>query len=354
MRVRSFLGVVATLLAIATSTSVSVAGSDWPKSLTLVTGPPGGVYYVYGEALAQVLTEKLGIAVNPLPTQGSVQNVKLIESGGAQLGMTTMGVGLQGWNGTGDWTNGKQLRDMRALFPLYYTPFQAVVLQRSGGIATLAQLDKKRIGVGSRAGTGGTYMPAMLKVLGISAEINYGSFDNMATKLLAGRIDAVLTLLGTPVPGRSRMYRRRSRSHSSIFLPSKLKPCAKRCRSSALRRSRPGPTASWTRTMSPSECTISLSGEPIFPTILSTNWVKAVFENQPRLLKAHSSASETLPQNADKNTFLPFHPGAVRYYREIGNNIPDSRRFPRIDCSVARNSCPAWPCPIYCSIAPTG
>ena len=141
MRVRSFLGVVATLLAIATSTSVSVAGSDWPKSLTLVTGPPGGVYYVYGEALAQVLTEKLGIAVNPLPTQGSVHNVKLIESGGAQLGMTTMGVGLQGWNGTGDWTNGKQLRDMRALFPLYDTPFQAVVLQRSG----IATLDRRHL-----------------------------------------------------------------------------------------------------------------------------------------------------------------------------------------------------------------
>jgi uncharacterized protein len=52
--------------------------------------------------------------------------------------------------------------------------------------------------------------------------------------------------------------------------------------------------------------------------------VKAVFENQPRLLKAHSTASETLPQNVDKNTFLPFHPGAVRYYREIGTKIPET------------------------------
>jgi TRAP-type uncharacterized transport system substrate-binding protein len=43
--------------------------------------------------------------------------------------------------------------------------------------------------------------------------------------------------------------------------------------------------------------------------------VKAVFENQPRLLKAHSAASETVPRNVNKNTFLPFHPGAVRYYR---------------------------------------
>ena len=63
------------------------ADPDWPKSLTLATASPGGVYYVYGEALAQILTEKLGIPVNPLPTQGSIHNVKLLDSGGAQLGM---------------------------------------------------------------------------------------------------------------------------------------------------------------------------------------------------------------------------------------------------------------------------
>jgi uncharacterized protein len=28
-------------------------------------------------------------------------------------------------------------------------------------------------------------------------------------------------------------------------------------------------------------------------------------------------------QNADQDTFLPFHPGAIRYYREIGIKIPD-------------------------------
>jgi hypothetical protein len=79
------------------------------------------LYYVYGEALARILTEKLGITVNPLPTQGPVHNVKLVDSGAAQLGLITMGVGLQGWNGTGDWTNGKRFQDMRALFPMYDT-----------------------------------------------------------------------------------------------------------------------------------------------------------------------------------------------------------------------------------------
>jgi len=86
------------------------------------------------------------MTVNPLPSQGPAQNVKLLDSGGAQLGMITMGVGLQGWNGTGEWTGSKQFRNMRALFPMWGSLFQAVALQRSG-ITTFAQLDKKRISV---------------------------------------------------------------------------------------------------------------------------------------------------------------------------------------------------------------
>jgi TRAP-type uncharacterized transport system substrate-binding protein len=59
-RLMSFV-FVACLLAIGTSTHVQAASPDWPKSLTLGTASPGGLYYVYGEALAQILTEKLGI-----------------------------------------------------------------------------------------------------------------------------------------------------------------------------------------------------------------------------------------------------------------------------------------------------
>src|SRR6202051_3831946 len=116
------------LLAIWTSTTVPAASPDWPKSLTLGTASPGGVYYVYGDELAKILTDKLGISVNPLPTQGSIQNVKLLDSGGAQLGLITMSTGLEGWNGTGDWTKGARFRNIRALFPMYDNPFQAVVL----------------------------------------------------------------------------------------------------------------------------------------------------------------------------------------------------------------------------------
>jgi TRAP transporter TAXI family solute receptor len=322
MRLGSLFAVIGTLLAIATSTSVPAAGPDWPKSLTLGTASPGGVYYIYGEALAQILTEKLGITVNPLPTQGTVHNVKLVDSGGVQLGLITMGVGLHGWNGTGDWTNGKRLRNMRALFPMYDTPFQAVVRRRSG-IAALAELDKKRIGGGPRAGTSGTYVPEILKVLGIAAEISHGSWNVMLTELLAGHHDAFLTVIGAPMPAVQEAEAKEPLTFISLS-PEQIDAIRK-----AMPEFSPSKIAAGTyHFLEKDYVTIGVYnfaiGRADLPDDLVHDLVKAVHENQLRLVKAHSAARETLPQNVVKNTFLPFHPGAVRYYRETGTSIPDS------------------------------
>ena len=46
--------------------------------------------------------------------------------------------------------------------------------------------------------------------------------------------------------------------------------------------------------------------------------VRAVFENQDEMIEAHPAAAETVPSNLDRNLFIPLHPGAIRYYRQIG------------------------------------
>jgi uncharacterized protein len=312
----------ACLLATATSTSVPAAGPDWPKSLMLGTASPGGGFYIYGEELARLLTEKLGIDVNPFPTQGPVHNIKLLDSGGAQLGMITMGVGLQGWNGAGDWTNGKQFRNMLALFPMYGAPFQAVVLRRSG-ITTWAQLDKKTVHVGARAGSPAIYVPAILKVLGISAVFKYGVQKEMASDLVDGRIDAFVTMLPTPMPGIPEIEAKEPLTF--IGLSSEQIEAIRK----AMPELSPSKIAAGTyRALEKDYSTVDVFtftiGRTDLPDDLVYQLVKAVHENQPRLVKALSAARETVPQNVDKNTFLPFHPGAVRYYREIGTKIPDS------------------------------
>jgi len=311
----------ACLLAIWT-TGVPAAGPDWPKSLTLVTASPGGVYYIYGDELAKILTEKLGVTVNPLPTQGTVHNVLLVDNGTAQLGMITMGVGLEGWNGTGDWTKGKTYRQMRALFPMYDTPFQPAALRRSG-LTTLAELEHKRIGIGPRGGTSGTYIPQIVKALGISAEIINGPHELMAKELLAGRLDAYVSMLGAPTP----TFKTVEESEPITFLG--LSPQ----QTETLRKAMPELSETKIsvgtyRSLAKDYVTLGVYnfaiGRADLPDDLVYQLVKAAFENQPRLVKIHSAARETLPQNADKNTFMPFHPGAVRYYRETGIKIPDA------------------------------
>ena len=49
---------------------------------------------------------------------------------------------------------------------------------------------------------------------------------------------------------------------------------------------------------------------------------KAVLDNNEKMLTIHKGARTTLAENWDKNTFIPFHPGAAKYYEEKGIKIP--------------------------------
>jgi uncharacterized protein len=311
----------ACLLAIG-ATSVPAANPDWPKSLTLATASPGGLYYVYGETVTKLLTESLKITVDHLPTQGPAHNVKLVESGVAQLGLITMGVGLQGWNGTGDWTAGQRFRTMRALFPVYDTVFQFVTLRRSG-ITTLAQFSNQNIGVGPRAGTSGVYVPAMLAAIGISAKIGNGSFNTAAANLLEGRYDALVMAAGVPFPALKQAEAKEPLVFVSLT-PEQIEAIRKAMPELTISEIGSGAYSSLDKTYTTLGVYNFTIGRDDLPDDLVYQLVKAVFENQPRLVKATSAASETVPQNAVKNTFLPFHPGAVRYYREVGVKIPDA------------------------------
>ena len=319
-----FIGLVfaACLLPIWTSTTVPAANPDRPKSLTLATASPGGLYYVYGEAVAKILTESLKITVSQMPTQGPVHNVKLVESGGAQLGLITMGVGLQGWNGAADWTAGQRFRTMRALFPMYDTAFQFVTLRRSG-ITTVAQFNNRNVGVGPRAGTGGAYVPAMLAVIGISAKIGNGSFDSAVSDLLEGRFDALVMASGVPFPALKQAEAKEPLVFVSLT-PEHIEAIRKAMPEFTISEIGSGAYSSLDKTYTTLGVYNFAIGRDDLPDDLVYQLVKAVFENQPRLLKATSAASDTLPQNVVKDLFLPFHSGAVRYYREVGIKIPDA------------------------------
>jgi uncharacterized protein len=87
-----------------------------PESMTLITSSPGGVFYLYGHALAILLTKYVGATFIDQATPGSTQNVILLEQRKAMIGVMTMGVALQAWNGT-DWAKGTQYRSTERPIP---------------------------------------------------------------------------------------------------------------------------------------------------------------------------------------------------------------------------------------------
>src|SRR5918998_3597956 len=165
------------------------AEPHWPDALVLATASPGGTYHAYGAGLARVLTRELGTAVSMRETAGPSENIRLIEAGEAQIGFVTMGAALEGWSGKGDWTGGRQFRAIRAMFPMYDTPFHFVTRQDSG-IAHLSALDGKAVGVGPEGGTAATYVPRMLPKLGVQARLLARTRGQLAAALRSGEVDA--------------------------------------------------------------------------------------------------------------------------------------------------------------------
>jgi TRAP transporter TAXI family solute receptor len=289
--------------------------ANWPKSLTLATASVGGTYFIYGGVVAALLTEKVGVNVSTQQTQGPNQNMILVDAKNVELGMVTMGVALHGWNGTG-WAAGKKHANVRAAFPMYDTPFHFITTEKSG-IKSVAEMAGKNVGVGPRAGTCGTYFPLMFEALGIKVNIRNGPAADMAGQLGDGLLDVFAFCAGLPISAFSEIEATRP-VRFITFTDKELATIQQK-----LPEVSPAVIPKGTyRTLAEDQKTVGVFNFFVvhkdLPDDLVYEITKAVMENNARMVQGHGAAKETLPENAIKNTFLPFHPGAVRYFREKG------------------------------------
>jgi len=310
------LGSMAAMAAMSFSTAaVAQDKTGWPKGITMGTASVGGVYFVYGGVAANIMSQKAGINVSTQQTQGPNQNMILVNGKNIEIGMVTMGVAINGWKGTG-WAKGKQYNDVRAMFPMYDTPFSCVATERSG-VKSFADLNGKNVGVGPRAGTPGTYFPMIFEALGIKATIRNGGASDMASQLGDGLIDAFCFAAGNPIPAFSEIESQRPVN----FFAFSAEEIAK------VRKAIPEvavtviPAGTY-RTQKADMNTVGLFNFAVahkdLPDSLVYELTKAIMESNPEMVQGHAAAKETLPANAAKNDFLTFHPGAAKYFKEKG------------------------------------
>ena len=310
------LAAAAALALLATAAPSRAAEPHWPDHLTIATASPGGTYYVYGEGLAKILTRNLDLPVAMRPTDGPTQNIELLEAGEARIGFVTIGIALQAWNATGAWAGKKPARAMRAIFPMYDTPFQFMAFQEAN-IRSIGDMAGKRIGVGPRGGTSAAYFPEIFNTLKITATFVYGEWADLAAQMNARTIDVLAVGAGVPFPSFIELEAK-NRVRYVALTPENV--AALRLAMPELTPSRV-PAGTYPSLLRDYQ-TLGLYNVAVahadLPNDLVYNIVRIVFEKHEEMMEVHASAAATVPANMERTTFLPLHPGAIRYFRQIG------------------------------------
>ncbi len=298
--------------------------ADWPNSLTIGTASQGGTYFIYGNGLASYIAESLGVSATGEVTGGPVQNVTLVETGDHLMGLVTMGPAYDAWMGKSELAPGLEHRSVRALFPMYQTPFQVIALKKSG-ITSVSDLEGKRVSVGPAGGTPGTYWPQFISTLGVNASISNAGAADAAGQLADGLIDAFAFAAGVPISAFSQLAAEQDVvmfGFSDEELPKILEafpamaPLTIPAGTYAGHDYDQNTVALWNFAVA----------NKSMPDSLAYEITKLVMENPERMVQIHAAAGETLLANWNKNTFMPFHPGAVKYLEEKGLTVPENLR----------------------------
>jgi len=314
--------VIAAIATFAFSGANAQDRSDWPESFTVGTASQGGTYFAYGSGWANFIAENLGVPGGAEVTGGPMQNMALVHTGDLIFGLTTMGPARESMEGNSPLAPGMKMDNVCAMFPMYETPFSITALA-SSGIKSISDIpDGATIGFGPAGSTSDTYFPRMMETLGVKFERRNGSWSDLSGQLQDGLIDVVAFAAGIPIPAVSQlevqtkvniigMTDEEIEKITAAFPVSEFTIPAETYQSlDALSRV----VSMWNFAMV--NCDVSES--------FVYEVTKLTMENNDKMVAIHKAARTTIPENYVKNTVLPWHPGAARWFNENGYPIDES------------------------------
>lgn len=315
------------VLALAATLAAPVAFADgnqdrtgWPEIFTVGTASQGVTYFAYGSGWANLVAEQLGISGGGEVTGGPMQNMALVHTGEAQMGMTTMGPADESIRGTNPIAPGLKMTNACAMFPMYQTPFSVTALA-SSGITTISEIpDGARIGFGPAGSTSDTYFPRMMEELGVNFDRRNGGWTDLGSQLQDGLLDVIAFAAGVPVPAVSQLEVQVDVNIIEFTEEEQAKIIA------AFPVAKFDIAAGTYTTLTEDARSVSMWNFAIANCDLPASFVYAathvVMSDNARMVTIHRAALSTIVENYDKNTFLPWHPGAAKWFNANGASIP--------------------------------
>lgn len=286
------------------------------SELIMATGTSTGTYYTFGSALAQTLQNHTEFDYQVQSTGGSQANVMLIAAGDADIALAQNDVIDYAYSGT-ELFDGEHIPGFSAVGACYTEVCQIVA---RGGVDSIDELEGLTVSVGD-SGSGVEFNARqILSVYGLSFEsitpVNM-NFADSAKALANGDIDAFFCTAGVPTTSISDLAN--SQRINLLEIDDE--------NAQALMAAHPF----FTRCAIPAETydgvdydvqTVAVKAALIVSSSLSEDAVyeitKALFEFAPEIAAAHPKGAELSEAFAVSGITVPFHPGAVKYYREKG------------------------------------
>jgi TRAP transporter TAXI family solute receptor len=308
------------LAAIGCSSGSTTDGQTTSKFLSLGTAPPGGAFFVVGSAVAEVLNENSGTRgweFSAEATKGSQENIRRLVRHELDLALSNSSITYFGVRGEEGWDQEYPVRTVMTLAPniaLFVTP-------ASSGITKLSDLRGKRVVVGV-AGAGFEFF---VRPLLLAHGITYDDFSPLYNTQ-AGSVDmladgsAAAAFLGGAVPTAS--ITQASASQDIFFIPYGEAEKEELVKTYPFFEPAVIPAGTY-RGQEEDFNGLNVGSMHLITAAdqsedLIYELTKAIYENREALAAKHPAGRAVNPANVIRNTGTPFHPGAVRYYKELG------------------------------------
>lgn len=313
---RRILAVVVMLWLLLMSASLGCSQDD---KLAIFTGGESGTYYPLGQALARIIdSEVKDMEASAVSSEGSVSNARAISAEEAGLALIQNDIADYAYKGS-QMFSGSPAGNIRGIAAWYPETIQFVVLKESG-IMSIGELAGKRVGVGAPGSGTAVEALAILGMAGINkqnSDIQYLDFKEVAAALQNGSIDAGVVTAGLPTPAITELSG--AREVYILEIPDGIYDSIKELHPFFVRQSVSAGTYNGLgQDISTLGVMAMLVTRESLPEETVYNITKAIFENLEILVDAHPRAGDINLDTALEGISIPLHPGAERYYRELG------------------------------------
>jgi TRAP transporter TAXI family solute receptor len=293
-----------------------------PINIAIATGGTGGVYYPMGGGMANVLSKHLpGVQATARVTGGSVDNLKLVGTGQSEVAFTMVDAARDALQGEDKFKGNKiELRTLMVLYPNR----MHVVSVDGKGIEKMSDLKGKRVSTGSPGSATEVMAFRVIEAAGLDKDKDMKrerlGVAESTNALKDGKIDAYFWVGGLPTaavtdlgatPGvklklvdHDEVVEKMNAKYGGIYsagvIPAKTYPGQEKDNKISVVQN-------------------ILVADAKLPEKTVYDIVKTLYEQRAEIALAHGEAKAiALDTQNIKNTTIPWHPGAEKYFREAG------------------------------------